>query len=232
MTLVSSKTVSRYFAKRKSREDDALFKQPANPIMPRNRRSHKEETMPGLLSDPRFQGRFQGRFAWEVTSEEYGTVCSTWLKHVGAEEKLFVPHPEEEEEQQLEIVRSTMTDDLVYEIKTTGERWEGWDGAVQFYKTFLAAFSGMQWVPQTVVIGPQGILDVADVTATQESPFGGIDQRLASSAAGVGRLLPLEPGAEEVRGRDVLLDPFALFVAGSFAARLVAAASSRGRPRS
>jgi hypothetical protein len=69
-----------------------------------------------------------------------------------------------------------MTDECIYEIKATGERWEGWGGALEFYKSFLAAFSGMQWVPQTVVIGPQGVLDVADMTATQETPFGGIDQ--------------------------------------------------------
>jgi hypothetical protein len=69
-----------------------------------------------------------------------------------------------------------MTDDCVYEVKNAGERLEGWDGALPFYKNFLAAFSGMQWVPQTVVIGPQGILDVADMTATQEAPFGDIDQ--------------------------------------------------------
>lgn len=69
-----------------------------------------------------------------------------------------------------------MTDDCVYEVKPSGERLEGWDGALRFYKGFLAAFSGMQWVPQTVVIRPQGILDVADMTATQETSFGGIDQ--------------------------------------------------------
>jgi len=141
-------------------------------MMLRNRRLHKEETKTDLQSDP----RFQGRFAWEVTPEEYDTIHSTWLKHVGAEEKLFVPHSEEDEEQQLAIVRATMTDEYIYEIKTTGERWEGWDGALEFYKTFLAAFSGMQWVPQTVVIGPQGILDVADMTVTREAPFGDMDQ--------------------------------------------------------
>jgi hypothetical protein len=111
-----------------------------------------------------------------VTPEEYDMVRCIWLKHVGAEEKLFVPHSWEEEKRQLEIIRSTMTDDCVYEVKNTGERLEGWDGALQFYKSFLAVLSGMQWVPQTVVIGPQGILDVADMTATQEAPFGGIDQ--------------------------------------------------------
>jgi hypothetical protein len=98
-------------------------------MMLRNRRLHKEETKTDLLSDP----RFQGRFAWEVTPEEYDTIHSTWLKHVGAEEKLFVPHSEEDEEQQLAIVRATMTDEYIYEIKTTGERWEGWDGALEFY---------------------------------------------------------------------------------------------------
>jgi hypothetical protein len=132
-------------------------------MMLRNRRLHKEETKTDLQSDP----RFQGHFAWEVTPEEYDTIRSTWLKHVGAEEKPFVPHSEEDEEQ-LAIVRSTMTDEC--------KRWEGWDGALEFYKTFLAAFSGMQWVPQTVVIGPQGILDVADMTVTQEAPFGDMDQ--------------------------------------------------------
>jgi hypothetical protein len=65
-----------------------------------------------------------------------------------------------------------MTDDCVYEVKSTGERLEGWDGALWLYKGFLAAFSGMQWVPQTVVIGPQEILVVADMTTTQEAPFG------------------------------------------------------------
>ena len=128
--------------------------------------------MSELQSDP----RFAGRFAWEVTPEEYDTVRSTWLQHVGAEEKLFVPHSEEVRKEQLEIVRSTMTDDCVYELKTSGERYEGWKGAVEFYERFLAAFTDMQWVPQTVVIGPQGILDVADMTATQQTPFGGIDR--------------------------------------------------------
>jgi hypothetical protein len=123
-------------------------------------------------SDP----RFQGRFAWEVTPEEYDRVRSTWLTHVGAEEKLFVPHTEQVEQEQLAIVFTTMTEDCSYEVRATGERWQGQDQARAFYKTFLGAFSGMQWVPQAVVIGPQGILDVADMTATQEAPFAGIDQ--------------------------------------------------------
>jgi hypothetical protein len=125
-----------------------------------------------LQSDP----RFQGRFAWEVTPEEYDLIRSTWLTHVGAEEKLFVPHTADDEARQLTVVFGTMTDDCLYEIKQSGQRWEGQAAARAFYRTFLGAFSGMQWVPQTVVIGPQGILDVADMTAVQETPFAGIDR--------------------------------------------------------
>jgi hypothetical protein len=34
----------------------------------------------------------------------------------------------------------------------------------------------MQWTPQALVIGPQGVLDVADMTATLVKPFAGFDQ--------------------------------------------------------
>ncbi len=109
---------------------------------------------------------------------------------MSAEEKLFVPHSEQEEQQQLEIIRGTMTDDCVYELKNTGERWQGWSGTLQLYKTFLGAFLGMRWVPQTVVIGPR-----------RRKPG------RRAGTAGVGALLSMEPRAESVRGRDDLLDP-------------------------
>jgi hypothetical protein len=63
------------------------------------------------------------------------------------------PYSEEQGERQLETVRSTRTDDCIHELENTGERWEGWDDGLQLYSTFLAAFSGMRWVLQTVVIG-------------------------------------------------------------------------------
>lgn len=130
-----------------------------------------EKSLTELAADP----RFQGRFAWEITPEEYDTIRTSWLTHVGAEEKLFVPHSAVDEEAQLALVFGTMTDECVYEIKQTGERWQGQAAARQFYQRFLAAFSGMKWVPRTVVIGPQGVLDVADMTATLEAPFAGFD---------------------------------------------------------
>lgn len=69
---------------------------------------------------------------------------------MGAEEKLFVLHSQEEQERQLEVMRGTMTDDCICDLKNTGERWQGWDGAVRFYEIFLDAFSGMEWVGERV----------------------------------------------------------------------------------
>ena len=90
-----------------------------------------------------------------------------------------------------------MTDDCVYELKNTGE---GWEGAKQFYKIFLSAFSGMQWVPQAVVIGPQGNLDVADMTATQERPFAGVDRVGEEVRLEVVVYFPWDPDSQKAEG--------------------------------
>jgi hypothetical protein len=49
---------------------------------------------------------------------------------------------------------------------------------------FIPAFEDMQWVPQALVIGPQGVLDVADMTGGLVKPFAGLD--------GVGEQVALE----------------------------------------
>ena len=90
-----------------------------------------------------------------------------------------------------------MTDDCVYELKNTGE---GWEGAKQFYKIFLSAFSGMQWVPRAVVISPQGNLDVADMTATQERPFAGVDRVGEEVRLEVVVYFPWDPDSQKAEG--------------------------------
>jgi hypothetical protein len=35
---------------------------------------------------------------------------------------------------------------------------------------------GMQWVPQALVIGPQGVLDVVNMTGRLRQPFAGLTQ--------------------------------------------------------
>ncbi len=110
-----------------------------------------------------------------ISPELYDEIRGLWLEHVTNEEKLFVPVSEDEWNTYLAIVLDTLTEDCAMEVRSAGLRLEGKDGAREFYETFIPSFEGMQWVPQALVIGPQGVLDVADMTAKLMRPFGGLD---------------------------------------------------------
>ena len=124
-----------------------------------------------ILADPRFKG---SPITWEVDDAEYDRVRHSWLTHVSAEEKLFHPFSEAEWQAQMGTMLSVFTDDCVMELGTTGEKWIGHDGADQFYKEFIPSFENMAWVPQALVIGPQGVLDVVNMTGTLVRDFGGL----------------------------------------------------------
>jgi hypothetical protein len=110
-----------------------------------------------------------------VTPELYDEIRDLWLEHVTNEEKLFVPVSEEDWNRYMTIILDTLTEDCIMEVKSAGIRLEGRDGARKFYETFIPSFEGMQWVPQALVIGPQGVLDVADMTAKLVRPFAGLE---------------------------------------------------------
>lgn len=130
-----------------------------------------EDPVAQLLADPRFKGK---PVTWEVTPEEYDAVRRAFLTHVQAEEVLFKPYTEDVFEAQMEKMLSVFTEDCVMELVTTGERWVGHEQATAFYRVFLSSLSGMEWVPQALVIGPQGVLDVVNMTGTVVKPFAGL----------------------------------------------------------
>src|SRR3954463_9300136 len=125
-----------------------------------------------MALDPRFTQILER----SISPEEYAEIRDLWLKHVTAEEKLFVPHSDAEGKEALETALSTFIDDCQMELAFVSERWTGKDGARKFYATFLAAFEGMEWVPQALVVGPQGVLDVVNMTATLQQPFAGFTE--------------------------------------------------------
>ena len=125
-----------------------------------------------LLSDPRFRGK---PITWGVTSESYDAVRRAWLTHVHAEEVLFEPFTEDEFKTQMEVMLGVFTDDCVMELVPAGMRWQGRAQATEFYRIFLGAFEGMKWVPQALVIGPQGVLDVVNMTGKLLKKFAGLD---------------------------------------------------------
>lgn len=126
-----------------------------------------------LLSDPRFKGK---PITWGVTSHGYDAIRRAWLTHVHAEEVLFKPFTEDEFKTQMQVMLSVFTDDCVMELVTTGERWQGHEQAAAFYRVFLSSLQQMQWVPQALVIGPQGVLDVVNMTGKLVKEFAGLKE--------------------------------------------------------
>jgi hypothetical protein len=126
-----------------------------------------------LLADPRFKGM---PITWGVTSEGYDAIRRAWLTHVHAEEVLFKPFTEDEFQTQMQIMLSVFTDDCVMELASAGQRWEGHGRATEFYRVFLSSFQEMAWVPQALVIGPQGVLDVVNMTGKLVKEFAGLKQ--------------------------------------------------------
>ena len=109
-----------------------------------------------------------------ITPELYQEILQLWLRHVTNEEKLFVPHTEDVATVAMSEMLTAFTDDCVMELVFTGERWTGHEGARRFYEIFLSSIADMRWVPQALVIGPQGVLDVVNMTGKLRKPFAGL----------------------------------------------------------
>ena len=96
----------------------------------------------------------------EVTPEEYGEIRALWKRHSLAEDA-----------RDLRGLLSTLTEDCLYEFPQTGDRWEGHEGAARFYTELLTAFPDIQFALTSIVIGPQGVWEEAEVTGTWEAEW-------------------------------------------------------------
>src|SRR3954447_23653476 len=103
------------------------------------------------------------RLDWSVTPELYGKIRRLWIKHSIAEDHRDLPG-----------LIETLAEDCVYEVVPTGQRWEGHDGARAFYQIFLAAFPDVKFDLVDIVIGPQGVMEVAEMTGTHRGPWAGL----------------------------------------------------------
>lgn len=103
------------------------------------------------------------RLALEVTPELYQTIKRLWIKHSIAEDK-----------RDLQGLIDTLAEDCVYEVVPTGQRWEGHEGARAFYTTFLGAFPDVHFDLTDIVIGPQGVIEIATMTGTHQGEWAGL----------------------------------------------------------
>ena len=80
--------------------------------------------------------------------------------------RLWIRHSIAEDARDIEGLVSTITADGVYEIVPTGETWHGHDGVRAWYKALFEAFPDNHFDLIDIVVGPQGVFEVARLTAT------------------------------------------------------------------
>ncbi|HEY7017861.1 MAG TPA: ester cyclase [Gaiellaceae bacterium] len=100
----------------------------------------------------------------EPSPEEHDAIRSLWKRHSVAEDNRDLPG-----------LLSTLTEDCVYELVQTGQRWEGHEGAARFYGGLLGAFPDIDFQLRSIVIGPQGVFEEADVSGTHEGEWLGVE---------------------------------------------------------
>ena len=96
----------------------------------------------------------------EPDADEHNAIRELWKRHSIAEDG-----------RDLAGLLSTLTDDCVYEIVGTEHAWHGHEGATRFYTGLLTAFPDIDFQLTGIVIGPQGVCEEAEVTATQQAPW-------------------------------------------------------------
>jgi hypothetical protein len=96
----------------------------------------------------------------DPSQDEYDAIRALWQRHSIAEDARDLPG-----------LISTLTDDCVYEVVNTGQRWEGHAGATRFYTELLTTFPEIHFDLTDIVVGPQGVSEAARVTGVPNEPW-------------------------------------------------------------
>ena len=137
----------------------------------------------------------QERLSWKITPELHETIRRLWIRHSIAEDK-----------RDLQGLIDTLTEDCVYEIPATGQRWDGHDGARLFYTTFLGAFPDVKFELTDIVIGPQGVFESAQMTGTHVGPWAGLAASGKTVRTTVIIFFPWNPTAAKFAGEKIYFD--------------------------
>ena len=109
------------------------------------------------------RGTIRERLAWPASPEVHRRIRRLWQRHSNAEDR-----------RDIDGLIATLTPDCVYELVPTGQRWEGHLGAREFYASLFAAFPDNRFDLTDIVIGPQGVCEEADVSATHAASWLGV----------------------------------------------------------
>jgi len=124
--------------------------------------------------------------------------------------RLWVRHSIAEDRRDIDGLIATLGVDCVYEIVPTGQRWEGHAGARAFYAELFAAFPDNAFALSEIVVGPQGVFEVATLTGTNLGPWAGAAATGLPIALQVLILFPWDPATERFTGERIWFDRGAL----------------------
>ena len=120
--------------------------------------------------------------------------------------RLWVRHSIAEDRRHIEGLIATLAEDCVYEIVVTGQRWDGHAGARAFYTELFAAFPDNAFALSEIVVGPQGVFEVATLTGTNQGPWAGAPASGLAVALEVLIFFPWDPGAQRFLGERIWFD--------------------------
>jgi predicted ester cyclase len=124
--------------------------------------------------------------------------------------RLWVRHSIAEDRRDIDGLIATLAPRCVYEMIPTGQRWEGHEGARAFYTELFAAFPDNRFQLTDIVVGPQGVFEVATLTGTNEGPWGGAPASGLPVSLQVLILFPWDPATERFTGERIWFDRGAL----------------------
>jgi predicted ester cyclase len=135
----------------------------------------------------------------EVDPAEYREIRELWKAHSIAEDGRDIPG-----------LIATLTEDCVYEVVGTGHVWRGHQGAATFYTQLLTAFPDVHFDLTSIVIGPQGVFEEANVTGTHRQDwldFPATGERVEFTVV---IHFPWDPERRKFRGERVHVDTGAI----------------------
>ncbi len=129
------------------------------------------------------------RLSLPVTPDLYKEIRHLWIAHSRAEDA-----------RDLDGLIATLSADCVYEIPATGQRWEGHEGA----------FPDVTFDLDDIVIGPQGVIEIATLTGTHQGTWAGIEPTGRRLQFQVIIYFPWNPEARRFAGEKIYFDRLGL----------------------
>ncbi|HET7703537.1 MAG TPA: ester cyclase [Candidatus Limnocylindrales bacterium] len=120
--------------------------------------------------------------------------------------RLWVRHSIAEDRRDIDGLIATLAPECTYEMVPTGQRWDGHAGARTFYTELFAAFPDNRFALSEIVVGPQGVFEVATLTGTNVGPWGGAPPSGLPVSLEVLILFPWDPVSERFLGERIWFD--------------------------